>query len=117
MTETTKVQWLQQAATADGNGTPANVEGMDRYQLVEVVETLGGTCTLALQGSLDGSTWYAVRYQRVDNTASVAVAVANLSVTASTQHVYQLLDYYPQVRAVVSSSSSESVNVKLYAVA
>ena len=109
-------QFLQNAATANGNGTPVYVGGFTGAQQVEVRETGGGTCTLALQGSFDGTNWYAAGYQQVDGVASPARATANISVTANMAHVYQVLDPYPQLRAVVSASASETVTVKLYMV-
>jgi hypothetical protein len=104
-------------ASANGNGSTLGVGGLDTAQQIEVAETNGGTCTRALQGSFDGTNWYAIGYQQVDNTASPARAVANISVTANSRHVYQLLDPYLQVRAVISSvATSPSVTVRLYAV-
>lgn len=112
------IQVLQNAATTNGNGTSIEVEGFLAAQQIEVAESAGGTCTLALQGSFDGTNWFAAGYQQIDNTASLTRAVANISVTASSRHVYQLLDPYPQVRAVVSAvAGGATVTVKLYAVA
>lgn len=112
------IVYMQQAATANGNGTSLPVEGVDSAIQLEVVETAGGTCTLALQGSFDaGANWYALGYQQVDNTASPARAVANLSVGANSAHVYQVLDPYPQMRAVISAvAGGASVSVRAYTV-
>jgi len=83
---------------------------------VEVVETNGGTCTIALQGSIDGVNWYVLGYQLLDNTAAPARAIANLSVLANTHRVYQVLDPYFQIRAVVSAvAANPIVTVKVYA--
>ena len=118
----TRVQYLQGTsttpATANGNGNNADTFGIDSVINVEVNESNGGTCTLALKGSFDGTTWYAVGYQQIDNTATPARAVANISVTASSKHVYQILDAYPTYQAVISSiAGSANVTVRAYTVA
>ena len=111
------IVFLQNAATANGNGTPAEVQGFTGAQQVEVRETNGGTCTVTLQGSFDGTNWYSVGYYQIDNNASLTRAVAAISVLATSAHVYQILDPYPQVRAAISSvASSPVVTVKLYGV-
>ena len=106
---------LQSAATANGNGTSANVDGFAGAVVVEVVETAGGTCTLNLEGSFDGSTWYALGYSQVDNIASPARAVAAIAVAASSSHVYNILDTYKLIRARISASGGESLTVTLRA--
>lgn len=106
-------------ATANGNGTPAVVDGNTGAQQVEIVESGGGTCTVALQGAFDGSSgakWYAVGYQQIDAVATPTRAVANISVTANSAHVYQVLDPYAQLRAVISASSSETVTIRVYCI-
>jgi hypothetical protein len=120
--QATAIQYLQGSssagATANGNGTPALTDGFNGALQLEVVESGGGTCTLTLQGSFDGgSNWDAVGYQQVDGVATLARAVSALSVTANMKHVYQLLDPYPQVRAVVSAVAGGcAVMVRLYMV-
>lgn len=105
-------------ATANGNGLPADLEGFTGdTMLLEIAETAGGTATVTLAGSLDGTNWITgVGYELVDATASPARAVAALSVSANTRHAYAVLDKFPQVRAVLSSSAGgSSVTVRLYA--
>ena len=114
--QASQITLLQNAATANGNGDSLSTNGI-KTVMVEVRETAGGTCTLALQGSFDGANWYAVGYQPVDNQATLTRAVANISVTANLAHVYQILDTYPQLRAVISASSSETLTVKAYTIA
>lgn len=122
MVQDSEIQYLQgtstTTATANGNGTICDGGGITGAIQVEVVESNGGTFTLALQGSFDGGTnWYAVGYQQVDNTAAPARAVANLSVLANSAHVYQILDPYPKYRAVVSSvAASPHILVRAYVV-
>jgi hypothetical protein len=94
---------LQSAATTNGNGNVALVAGYSGPQTLELNESAGGTCTVQLQGSFDGITWYAVGYAQVDNVSNPARSVANITVAASTKHVYAVYDTYSQIRAVMSS--------------
>ena len=112
-----KQLYLFQAATTDSTSVSINTFGYDAAVQVEVVETAGGTCTLQFNGSFDGKNWYVVGHQRVDNQASPSRSVTAVSVTASLKAVYQLLDPYPLYQAVITNSSSQTVNVRLYAVA
>jgi hypothetical protein len=115
--ENTFVQVLQNAATTNVNGGVADLEGFAGPVLFEVNETFGGTCTLTPQGSFDGTTWYTAGFQPVGATASPARTITAVSVTASMKQSYQLLDLYPQVRAVISAIAGGGVvTVKLYAV-
>ena len=117
MIQDSQIKYLQTAATANGNGVTAEIAGYTGAIQVEVNETAGGTCTLALQASFDGTTWYAVGYQQIDNIAALARAVSNVSVTASMKHVYQILDPYPQLRAVISAiAGNAAVTVRAYCV-
>lgn len=110
-----RVDVLQNAATANGNGTISNSRSALGYGMVlEIQETAGGTATIALQGSFDGTQWYAVGYELIDNTAAPARAVANISVTADMVHSYAVLDVYPQTRAVLSAvAGGATVTVRL----
>jgi hypothetical protein len=105
--EDTLTVLLQSAATIDGNGTIANVDGYKGPITVEVKNTGGGTSTLNLEGSFDGSTWYTAGFQQFDATATLARSVTAISVTATTfAHAYSFLDPYKLVRARMSASSS-----------
>lgn len=108
---------LQDAATANGNGTPLDSHGFDAAIQFEVVEGNTGTVTLNIEGSFDGNNWYAVGYQQVDNTAAPTRQVAAISVLQNSKHVYQILDPYPSYRARLSSISSATVTVRAYQVA
>ena len=115
------VTYLQGAngapATGNGNGVPFDSSLFLQAQIVEIAETNGGTATVTLEGSFDGTNWYAVGYQQTDATASLARAASGISVAANSRHVYQVLDPYPQIRARISgSASSPNVTVKMYAV-
>lgn len=115
---TTATVVLQAAATANGNGTPADVSGFLAAQQVEIVESAGGTATVTFEGSFDGATWYAIGYYKVDNAATLTRTVTGVSVSANTSHVYQLLDPYAQIRARISSAAGGvTVTVKLFGVA
>jgi len=110
-------QVLQNAATANGNGVSAITNGYDQTIQMEVVEANTGTVTLNIEGSFDGTNWYAVGYQQVDNTAAPTRAVAAIAVAQNTKHVYQVLDPYPLYRARLSSISSATVTVRVYCIA
>ena len=90
-------------ATANGNGTSHNADDFVGAQIIEIRETAGGTATITLQGSFDGTQWYSVGYYQTDANASLTRTVTGISVTANAKHVYQVLDPYPQVRAVLSA--------------
>lgn len=115
------IQVLQSGATANGNGTAAQVDQVTREQYVEIVESAGGTATVTLVGQFTGASdvnQYNVGYQKVDATATPARAVTGISVAANSAHVYQLLDFYPQVFAVLSAvAGGANVTVRLYSVA
>lgn len=106
---------LQNAATANGNGVAPDTSGFAGAQMIEIAETGGGTATVTIQGSFDGTNWYSVGYQQVDATASPARATGGISVLANSRHVYQVLDAYPQLRAPVSAvAGGANVTVKSY---
>ena len=115
------VTYLQGAngapATANGNGSAADSSLFLQAQIVEISETNGGTATVTLEGSFDGTNWYSVGYQQTDAISSLTRASGGISVTANSRHVYQVLDPYPQIRARISSlASSANITAKLYAV-
>lgn len=116
-TGTTTTYLLQNAATANGNGDTFDAYGYDSAIQMEVVEGNTGTVTLNFEGSFDGSNWYAVGYQQVDNVTVPSRAVSAVSVAQNSKHVYQILDPYPQYRARMSSIASATLTVRAYGVA
>ena len=90
-------------ATANGNGTPHNSDDFIGAQIVEIRETAGGTATVTLQGSFDGTNWYSLGYYQTSGNATLARAAGGISVTANSKLVYQVLDPYTQIRARISS--------------
>lgn len=108
---------LLNGVSANGNSANQDTNGFLSAQQIEIVESNGGTATLTIQGTFDGTNFYSCGYQLVDNTASPARAVAGIAVTANSRHVYQVLDPYPYLRINVASvASSPVLTVKLYAV-
>jgi hypothetical protein len=106
---------LQNAATANGNGTTADASGFSGAIAVEIAESAGGTATVTLQGSFDGTNWYSLGYQQTDGTASPARATGGISVLANARHVYQVLDAYMQIRAVISAvAAGGTITAKAY---
>src|SRR5579884_750855 len=90
---------LQSAATADGNGTAASTDGYNGCQMIELQKSGTGTTTAVIEGSFDGTTWYAVGYYQVDAQATLTRSISPFSLAAGTQnHVLQVLDLYPQIR-------------------
>lgn len=115
------VTYLQGAngapATANGNGSPSDTSLFLEAQIIEIAETNGGTATVTIEGSFDGTNWYSAGYQQTDSIASLTRASGGISVAANSRHVYQVLDPYPQLRARISSlAASANVTAKLYAV-
>lgn len=117
--ETTKIETLQAAATAAVNGAISESGGWLGSIIAEIVESNGGTSTanINFEGSLDPTfaTAYAVGYQRVDATPTLARATATVAVTASLKQVFQILDPYPYLRARLSSPANGAiVTVRLF---
>src|SRR5206468_8641302 len=106
------------AATADGNGTPAEVGGYGASQEIEIEKTGTGTATATIEGSFDQTTWYAAGYEPIDAQATLTRSVTGISVLAGTfNHTYLVLDHYPFVRLRLSSTSGTiALTGKLYAV-
>jgi hypothetical protein len=109
---------LQAAASADGNGTAALIDGFSGPCFLEIQKTGTGTTTANLEGSIDGSVWYAAGYQQLDNTAAPARAVAGIAVPAgAVNHIYQVLDDYPMLRCRLSGTTGTvSLTARVYAV-
>ena len=104
-------------ATANGNGSASDETLFLQAQVVEIAETNGGTATVTLEGSFDGTNWYAAGYQQTNGTATLTRAATGISVTANSRNVYQVLDPYPQLRARISSiAGSANITAKLYSV-
>lgn len=110
---------LQSAAKTAGNGSAQSLAGFNGARMLQLDNTdSAGTATVQLQGSFDGTNWFNVGYQQVDATAAPARSVTGISVAANTHHVYQVLDYYGWLRAVISSPSgftSGGITATVYA--
>lgn len=107
---------LQSAATADGNGTVATVDGYNGAQSIEIQKTGAGTCTVTYEGSFDSTTWYGIGFVRIDGQVSRTLSVTPVAVGAGTvNRVDQVQDIYPKLRARISATSgSVSVTAKVY---
>jgi hypothetical protein len=107
---------LHSSVSVAANGIHQELYGFGVKPLVEISETNGGTATVTLEGSFDGTNWYSVGYQQIDATASPSRAASGISVSANTRHVYEVLDRSPYFRARISSpSTTPKVTVRLYA--
>lgn len=105
-------------AATNGNGTVIDAAGIDAALQIEIQEVGGGTATVTLQGSFDGTTnWYGIGYQQVDGAAAPTRAITAITVAANSKHVYQTLDPYPLVQAVLSAvAGGAQVIVRAYSV-
>lgn len=115
--QSSRLLYLQQAATTTTTGTTASADGFNGVQNVEIQETAGGTATIALQGSMDGTTWYAAGYQQVDGVNDPMRTVTAVTVAANSAHVYEVLDGYRFLRANITAISGASVNARVYLMA
>lgn len=97
---------LQNAATADGNGTDYDITGMATVQLL--VNPTSYTGTVTFWASPDGTTFDKIRGNRQDTT-TIADNVANPGSTASIW-TFQTAGL-TKIRAVLSSSGGTSVTV------
>lgn len=75
------------SAAQTGNGASTNVTDRGNRQgsaLVQITTTVGATptCTYAIDGSADGTTWFAVGY--ADSGTPETVSVATFAVTTAT---------------------------------
>jgi hypothetical protein len=109
-------QVLQNQATADGPGSVGSADGMNGGSSVEIQKTGSGTTGLVLEGSFDQAVWYAIGYQQVDGISNLVRSVAQIAVgSGAVNHIYQLLDTYPYVRArLTGTSGAISLLARLY---
>lgn len=78
---------LQNAATADGNGTEMDVTGLAAVMFTTKVEPLGGGCTLTWQVSQDGTNFSGIfamntatkKYETSTQATSVTVRIVNVA--------------------------------------
>lgn len=119
---------LQSAASANGNGNVAVLDGADGVQQL-FIHNGAGTCTLTINGSLDPT--FATAQDTVVlglvklwdsgggvNTSRSTVVSGALSIAANTSYLYSIQDIMPYVQAVISSASGlASLTAQIYALA
>jgi hypothetical protein len=104
---------LQNAAVANGNGTPSSTSGESRIYLV--ISNGAGTCTVTVEGSLDpafgaqsvvnlGVTKLSDSGTGTNTTRSVVSGA--ISVAANTTYLYRIEDPLPNIQAVISAAAS-----------
>lgn len=82
------------SAAQTGNGQSTNVAdrgaAIERPALLKITTTVGATptCTYAIEGSADGTNWFAVAY--ADSATPTTVSVATFAITTATT-AYKLL--------------------------
>lgn len=98
---------LQNAATADGNGSLLTVNGYSSVLLTSNCATCSGGTTINFEASEDGTNFVAVRAQRIESpfTIATSTAVAGLSYWRVSTAGFQYL------RARVSAYSAGTVTV------
>jgi hypothetical protein len=97
---------LQAGATADGNGVVANVGGYSGPLTAEIVNSGTAASTITFEASIDGTRWYATGYQQIDAVANPVRTTGGITMAASTQHIYALLDSYNFIRARMSGTQA-----------
>lgn len=81
------------SAAQTGNGQSTNIAdrgGARGPALLKITTTVGATptCTYAIEGSADGTNWFAIAY--ADSATPTTIAVATFAITTATT-VYKLL--------------------------
>ena len=100
------------AAAQTGNGASTNVidrGGRTGPVLLQIVTTVGATptCTYALEGSVDGTSFFAIPY--VDPATPTTVAVATFAITSATTTRKYLQANYPWRYLRVTMSANTNV--------
>lgn len=96
---------------------PAGLNGASSSGLMlEVLELLGGSATLAFNGSFDQEQWYPAGHSTISSTTSTWTrSQSTIPVTAFNPVVYAVIDPYPYYQAVLSSVSGAGVIARLWA--
>jgi hypothetical protein len=100
------------SAAQTGNGASSNVcdrGGSVGPALLKITTTVGGgpTCTYAIEGSADGTNWFAIPY--ADSATPTTTSVATFAITTATTVYKYLLANYPWRYARVTFSSNTNV--------
>lgn len=78
------------------------------------VRTASGTTTLTIQGSADGTNWYAIPYALVATPSTFVVTALTLTTTATTTYLLQPDQAWMYLRTLMASTTDESVTVTAY---
>ncbi|HLJ67743.1 MAG TPA: hypothetical protein VKX16_10335 [Chloroflexota bacterium] len=95
----------QAAATADGNGTVADLRGYAGQVQLELNNTGSGTTNANVEGSFDQSTWYSVGYAQMDGQTNLTRTAGAIAVAGNAAHTFTLLDTYSFLRIRLSGTS------------
>lgn len=108
------------SAAQTGNGQSTNVadrSGSTGTALLQITTTVGATptCTYAIEGSVDGSTWFNVAY--ADSTTPETVSVATFVITTATTVRKILRPNHPwrYLRLTYSANTNVTNTADLYA--
>lgn len=112
---------ISNAATGNGNSTVydfgnSNRENTREMVLVRIVTTVGSTptCTFAIQGSVDNSTWAALNY--ADSATPGTVVATTFAITSATTvvKVVQPGQDFRYLRVVYSANTNVTITTDVY---
>lgn len=95
--------------------TDANLLG---YPVVKITTTVGATptCTYAIEGSMDGSSWYPVSYADIATPTTLSQATFAISTATTTRKVVQPVTPCRFLRITFSANTNVTNTVDVYSV-
>jgi hypothetical protein len=107
------------ATAQTGNGASTNIidrGGRSGPALLQIVTTVGGgpTCTYAIEGSADGTGWFAIPY--TDPSAPDTSSVATFAITSATTTRKYLRAGFPwrYVRITLSANTNVTSTIDVF---
>lgn len=108
---------LSTAQTGTGPSTNIVDRGADRGPaLVQIVSTIGATptVTVAIEGSLDGTTWFSIPYSDPATPDTVAVATFAITTATTTRKYLQANRPWRFMRLNYSANTNVTLTADLY---
>lgn len=86
------------------------------YSVVQITTTVGATptCTYAIEGSIDGSTWYALSYADIATPGTAAVTTFTATTATTTRKVIQPNVPARFLRVTFSANTNVTNTVQVY---
>lgn len=102
-----------------GNGQSTNVadrSGSNGPALLKIVSTVGATptVTVAIEGSADGSDWFAVAYADPATPETVSVAAVTITTATTTRKILRPFHPWRFLRLTYSSNTNVTLTADLY---